>query len=277
MKLTVGTVVYDDYDGLYFSLQALRMYHPVVLQHLEFVIVDNNPTSEHGKAVSRLMAWIKQPVQYVPFSEYKSTAVRNIIFQRAKTDYVICLDCHVLFVQGALMKLLEYFRGGHDQGNLLQGPLLYDDLQNVATHFTPVWRESMYGIWATDERGRLPGAEPFEIPMQGLGVFACRRDAWLGFNQNFRGFGGEEGYIHEKYRRAGKKTVCLPFLRWLHRFGRPGGVPYPLRIDDRIRNYYIGRLELGMNVDEVTEHFSKQMKVEDLTRLLGEARQLLGA
>lgn len=39
--------------------------------------------------------------------------------------------------------------------------------------------------------------------MQGLGIFACRRDVWPGFNPRLRGFGGEEGYIHEKFRRAG--------------------------------------------------------------------------
>src|SRR5262245_25026838 len=30
-KLTVGMATYDDYDGVYFSLQALRLYHPEIL------------------------------------------------------------------------------------------------------------------------------------------------------------------------------------------------------------------------------------------------------
>ena len=51
---------------------------------------------------------------------------------------------------------------------------------------------------------------PFAVPAQGMGLFSCRREAWLGFNPNFRGFGGEEFYIHEKYRQAGRRTVCLP-------------------------------------------------------------------
>jgi hypothetical protein len=49
------------------------------------------------------------------------------------------------------------------------------------------------------------------IPAQGMGVFACRKNNWLGFNPKFRGFGGEEGYIHEKYRKNGKQVICLPF------------------------------------------------------------------
>jgi hypothetical protein len=69
---------------------------------------------------------------------------------------------------------------------------------------------------------------PFEIPAQGLGLFTCRKDAWLGFNPAFRGFGGEEGYIHTKYRQAGHRCLNLPFLGWMHRFGRVGGPTYPL-------------------------------------------------
>jgi hypothetical protein len=71
--------------------------------------------------------------------------------------------------------------------------------------------------------------------MQGLGVFSCRKAAWLGFNPAFRGFGGEEGYIHEKFRQAGARTLCLPFLRWGHRFGRPAGVPYPVLLNDKVK------------------------------------------
>ena len=57
--------------------------------------------------------------------------------------------------------------------------------------------------------GTDPDNPPFEITMQGLGLFACRRDAWPGFNPAFRGFGGEEGYIHEKIRQRGGETLVL--------------------------------------------------------------------
>ena len=60
----------------------------------------------------------------------------------------------------------------------------------------------MYGTWDNSGLADDPDAPPFEIPMQGMGLFACRRAAWPGFNQAFRGFGGEEWYIHEKFRRA---------------------------------------------------------------------------
>tara|TARA_R110000824_G_scaffold128317_3_gene289109 strand:+ start:126 stop:1961 length:1836 start_codon:yes stop_codon:yes gene_type:complete len=107
------------------------------------------------------------------------------------------------------------------------------------------------------------GDEPFEIPMQGLGLFFVRKDAWLKFNEHSVGFGGEEGYIHEKYRKNGHKTLCLPFLKWLHRFGRPEGVKYPLTLNDKLRNYILGFTELGMSLEPVRKHFMDEAKRVD--------------
>jgi hypothetical protein len=95
--------------------------------------------------------------------------------------------------------------------------------------------------------------------MQGLGVFSCLKEAWPGFHPGFRGFGGEEGYIHEKFRQAGGRCLCLPWLRWMHRFGRPAGVKYPLSIEDKLRNYVIGHAELGLDLTPVLEHFSQYL------------------
>lgn len=132
-----------------------------------------------------------------------------------------------------------------------------DDLEGLSTHFDPVWRDQMWGASALDPRARQqgPDGEPFDIPMQGLGLFSCRKAAWPGFHPGFRGFGGEEGYIHEKFRRLGRRCVCLPWLRWIHCFGRPAGAPYPLRLRDRITNYLIGHREVGLDEVPVLEDF----------------------
>lgn len=99
------------------------------------------------------------------------------------------------------------------------------------------------------------GKEPFEIPGQGLGFFMSRKDSWLGFNKHARGFGGEEMYIHEKYRQNGRKTMNLPWIKWGHRFGRPDGVPYPLTRWNKVRNYVLEFNELGLDLDPIHEHF----------------------
>jgi hypothetical protein len=124
--------------------------------------------------------------------------------------------------------------------------------------FKPVWSYAMYGVWGLDERGNDIDSPPFEIEMQGLGVFACRREAWPGFNPRLAGFGGEEGYIHEKIRRAGGRNLCLPSLQWLHRFERPLGLRYGgSGYAERIRNYLLIYDELGLDPAPVINHFAE--------------------
>ncbi|WP_285540568.1 glycosyltransferase [Brucella sp. NBRC 12950] len=257
-RLTIGMATYDDFDGVYFTLQALRMYHPETVDEVEYLIVDNNPDGVCGEPIRQLEA--KAPnLRYIPVRERSGTAVRDYIMSEASSDYVLSLDCHVLLVPGAVSRLIKYFQMHPHTNDLLQGPLVWDELNRVATHMEPSWRAGFYGNWGEDERGLDPDGAPFEIPMHGLGLYACRRQAWPGYNKQFRGFGGEEGYIHEKFRQAGGQTLCLPFLRWLHRFQRPLGVPYKISWEDRVRNYLHGLTELGLPAEDALEHFRQHL------------------
>jgi hypothetical protein len=254
-KLTIGMVTYDDFDGVWFTIQSLRLFHAEAMDDVEFLILDNNPDSKHGEALSRFSAWLRPQDRLFPVKGKVGTAVRQQLFELARTDWLMCLDCHVLVSPSAVTKLIDFFRDGRDEGCLLQGPLLMDNLKKICTHFDPVWRAGMWGIWAEDERGLSVEGAPFEIPSQGLGLFACSVASWPGFNPRFRGFGGEEGYIHEKFRQLGRRTICLPWLRWCHRFERPNGTPYPNVWGDRIFNYTVGHLELDLPLDEMKDHF----------------------
>ena len=271
-KLTIGMPTYDDYDGIYFSIQAIRMYHSEVIDDIEFLIIDNNPDSEHGKAAKHFSN-SSPSINYIPFSEQTGPASsKNQVFKHTQTPYSMCMDGHVFLEAGSLKKLIDFYDRNPNTKDLHQGPLVYDDLNNISTHFDPTWRGQMYGIWATDDRGRNKNARPFEIEMTGCGVFSCRKDAWVGFNERFHGFGGEEGYIQEKFRQAGHKTLCLPFLRWVHRFGRPNGVKYPLTLFNKIKNYFIGHEELGLDLQPIRDHFSEWVSEEQLDKLLEESR-----
>jgi hypothetical protein len=97
--------------------------------------------------------------------------------------------------------------------------------------------------------------EPFEIYGQGTGCFFVRKDAWLGYNKYARGFGGEECYIHEKFRKAGNKTICLPFLKWLHRFDRVQDPSYPLEHYYKVRNYILEFIEIDLDLNPIYDHF----------------------
>jgi glycosyltransferase involved in cell wall biosynthesis len=276
-KLTIGMPTYDDYHGVYFSIQAIRLYNPEIIDDIDFVIIDNNPEGSHSDALKHFSN-SSTSIKYVAYSGQVGPAnAKNRVFEEAATPYVLCMDSHVLFEAGTLKKLLDYYENNPRTGDLLHGPLLYDDAKTISTHFDPNWRGQMYGTWATDERAKDKNAQPFMIEMCGCGVFSCRKDAWLGFNENFRGFGAEEGYIQEKFRQAGHQALCLPFFRWMHRFGRPDGVKYPIMLWDKVRNYFIAFEELGMNVQGIYNHFLQETNIGklQLEKLHNEALTLL--
>lgn len=106
-------------------------------------------------------------------------------------------------------------------------------------------------------RGFRPVGEDdyFDIPAQGCGLMGCRKSAWRGFNDEFEGFGGEEGYIHEKFRSTGNRVRFLPFLQWRHRFGKVGRKGYSINAFDPARNYLIGFRELGLDTNLVRDAF----------------------
>jgi hypothetical protein len=276
--LTIGMATHNDFDGLYFSLQALRMYHSNVMDRVDLVVVDNDPTSRAGEQARGLFAHInagltdgnrrlKQPrsARLIAAPEVVGTsAPRQRIFTEATTDAVLVLDSHVLLWPGAIEALLDYYDQNPATPDLLTGPLMYDNLGGALTHFNDVWRDGMWGTWGANPHGRETTSPPFEIGAQGLGLFSCRRAAWLGFNPAFREFGGEEWYIHTKFRQAGARCLNLPALRWVHRFGDPpGGRKSPLSLRGKVRNYVIGHMELNLDMARLRTHFVESTNEDD--------------
>ncbi len=274
--LTIGMATFDDYDGVYFTIQALRMFHLNEIENdVEIIVVDNNPSSKHGQAVEKFLRLFTK-AKYIPFEEKKGTSIRDEIFKNASGKYTICTDCHVLFQPNAIKNLLDFYKKNPETNDLIQGPLWNDDLKNLSTHFDPVWKNDMYGFWKEDKE-QYKNGEPFEIPMMGLGVFSCRTKAWLGFNKKFKTFGGEEWYIHEKFRKKGGKCLCLPSFGWVHRFARPNGVPYPQSFEDRVYNYFVGALENYETenhpfIESIIDNFSKNFPKEKILKILEKAR-----
>lgn len=323
--LTIGMAHHSDPDGVFFTLQSIRLYHPEVRDRVELIVVDNSPGKDRGGQIRDLvegrMKRFFRDARYIPMTTGNGTSQpRNRVFAESATDAVMCVDCHVLLAPGALARLLNFYDQNPDCMDLLSGPLVNDwanfapGVPNYWSHFDDVWDGHMWGKWGTAwkcptcgmmfspvQKGDVcehrlldgdgstvfdacscrhkpsPGmpwhghekllesagyvrpaddvnAEPFDIPAMGLGLFTCRRDAWLGFNEHFRGFGGEEFYIHEKYRQSGRRNLCLPSLRWLHRFMR-SGTGYANRLEDRVRNYIIGHRELKLDLGRLKDHF----------------------
>lgn len=270
---------YDDYDGVFFSIQALRMYHPICTdKSVEFIVLDSNPKGNHGQECKK---FVENAVKgkYIPHNGTISSFNKYEIAKHAQGEYVLIIDCHVLIESGGIENLLLYFDQNYPCKDLVQGPLWYDDLKHFSTHFDPIWRGDMYGIWATDANKYRVG-QPFEITMQGMGLLAFKKSSWNGINQNFKGFGGEEGYIAEKFRQWGGKNICLPQLKWNHRFGRPNGVKYPLILEDRIWNYFIGWLEITQDpnhqmIKDIKNHFQKRVPQKSIDSIFEQAKSLI--
>jgi len=321
-RLTIGMAHYDDYDGAYFTIQNIRKElvfsgNAEVLDFIEFVVVDNNPESNHGKVLERFLKNnlpTTNDIRLVKCNENVGTSyTRNRVIEVASGDFVLVMDCHVMLcpVVKVIKRLFELMMDRPNTNDLYTGPLVSDDMKGISTHFNLDWSSGMWGKWGscfkcecgeyftgvpvnkcityrslvkqetidscTKCHKKYPtlssfgwkkslvkhgysnvgwsDSEEFEIPSQGLGIFFVRRESWLGFNHYCRGFGGEEGYIHEKYRQAGRKCINLSWLKWLHRFNRPNGVKYPLTNINKFRNYMLEFNELGLDTKPVIEHF----------------------
>ncbi|MDP1793718.1 MAG: glycosyltransferase [Acidimicrobiales bacterium] len=264
-ELTIGMATYDDYDGTYFTIQALRMYHDV--NDVELLVIDNFGSDRTHRFLAQL-----PNTRYVRSTERTGTAApRNLVFQEAAAELVVCCDSHVLFLPGAIDALRDYFRMHPDSRDLIQGPLVTDDLTAAWSHFADRWGDAMWGQWDLDPRAMDPSGDAFEIPMQGLGVFACRKDAWLGFSDDFREFGGEEGYIHEKFRQAGQRSLCLPAFRWVHRFSVPEAIKFPISTESKLRNYIVGFTELGLDLRPVLQHFAEFLPGDKIAAITADA------
>jgi hypothetical protein len=265
--LTIAMATYNEFDATFFTAQSIRMYHPEIADETAILVLDNHPSGPCAAGLKSLDQKVNG-YRYVPYDSFTGTTVRDFLFREANSEFVLVIDSHVLFAPGALAKLVAFLKTQRDSRDLFQGPLVSYDLKPFATHFDPIWSLGMYGQWGFDERAADPDAPPFEILMQGLGVFACRKEAWPGFNPRLQGFGGEEGYLHDKIRRNGGKVMCLPFLRWLHRFRTPGSIPYPVIWADRVRNYLIASDELGLDNAPVRKHFEEFLGAETARPLI---------
>lgn len=345
--LTIGLPTYDDFDGVFFTVESILMHHSLDLEGCQLIVVDNNPDSKKGQRTKTFMeSWIIPGVKhwgieakYVPFSQKIGTAAaKQAVIDHATRDAVLVMDSHVLLYPDSIGRLRRFYYDNPDTRNLYTGPLFYANLRSSATHFDNVWSGEMWGVWGhawmhdcgyvfTVTQGNMPDAngkpryrlicvplfkedtiqikplsacpkcgkplpqpgkypwenhEPilagyncidtsppmlphdaptgigaFEVPANGMGLFSCRRDAWQGFNPHFTGFGGEEYYIHHKFKQAGHGCYNLPWLRWVHRFSdsEVSPIPYPLTVWHKVRNYVIGFQELGLDLTPIYQHF----------------------
>ncbi len=254
--LTVGMATYQDFDGCYFTISGLRANHGT---NFDLVVVDNHPL---GCPRTRAVCEANGGRYFHKPNLYGTSAPRDEVFRLAETPWAMCVDSHVLFETGAIAAAIAYAEANPESKDIVSGPMVYDN-GGLTTHWEPTTKPGLWGVWGYDAREKtavdiwhpIPDnhyREPFEIPAHGLGCWMMRVKAWPGFNPLFTGFGGEEGYIHEVVRRLGGKALCLPDLRWRHRFrdGKYERAPYENLSDDHVWNALVGHREVGIDAVE---------------------------
>jgi hypothetical protein len=272
MKFTIAMACYDDFDGVYFTVQALRAYHDT--SGMEFLVLDNHPDSEHGK---RLRSYAPRAgMKYVPVTDRVSSWVKYDAILHASGDVVIGMDSHVLLMPGAVEKLKGWWLAHDGSRDLLTGPIIYDEMTHGSAHLKPEWNGHDFGVWSEIVLFGM-GGEPQPVPMQGMGFWSVWRTAWPGVPRGMRGFGAEEWCMAERIRQHGGQVLSHPAIGWNHRFAWPKRA-FPLSLDDKVRNYYRGWMSVYQRLDhprmqEMTAHWQKQMPPEKLHALIKEVCQ----
>jgi hypothetical protein len=275
--LTVGMAAYKDFKGVYATVRGLRIYHRQALElHLppadrqvELAVVDNyGCDSLQGFCKS----WDGQ-ARYERFTQVQGTAApRDRLFRTSRARFVACLDAHLFAYPYVMQLLLDYLRAHPDTDDLLQGVFVHPDDHSLITGMRPQWGGGMLGTFYWDKE-RAAAGQPFDVWAQGLGFFCMRREAFLdlgGFHPKFRGFGGEEGYLHELVRRNGGRTLVHPELRFDHRFDDDEPKPYQPNDYDKFRNYLLGHKQLAWEPRPVIEHFVPYVGPADMKRAIKE-------
>lgn len=253
MSITIGMAHYEDAHRASMTLQALRLYQQLT-EDDQLLLIDTYPEGPGGLAIRKFCDSTGK-VDYIGVQPNPGSArAKNLVFEKAKGDIVVCMDCHVLPQPGVIDRIKRYFHKNPKSRDLLTAPLLYNDLWTLSTHMDPVWRGENWGTWASNDLARNDNAPPFEIWGTGCFMMACRKEAWPKFNEHFWGFGSEEGYIHEKVRQQGGKVLCCPWMKTWHSF-MPGSAKYALVRWHKLRNYVIGFQELGLPLDSIYAHY----------------------
>lgn len=252
--LTIGMATYDDPQGVWWTLSSLRLHHVGIHDpRIELLVINDHPkecqdlTNACANAGARLINKSKN---------LGPAHAKNTIWEQATGQHVLMLDCHVLLGNGSIKYIIEAIKQDKIGKDMWVGPLVNERGGIIATELLPQLRGEFFGIWhvAADQPNKIR-----EVHAHGSAYALMRRDCWPGFSEHFRGFAGEEIYIHEKVRRAGGKVLYHPALSWSHRFCRFAPVPYSLTINDKARNYLIAAHEMGWNIGQFQSYFAKRL------------------
>ncbi len=83
--LTIGMATHNDYDGCYFTIQAIRMYHPEILDDVEFLVIDNDPGGPCAKALKQLEHFAAN-FRYIPLRSRREPRCATWYFEKRRAN-----------------------------------------------------------------------------------------------------------------------------------------------------------------------------------------------
>lgn len=271
--LTVGTFFYGNELRLLSTIHSLQSQN--ITEDLRLVevllvvpfgeVVTQRITHALNLLSNQFLVHIVQPSIEV----FHPSGFRDFLFCKAQAPYVLCLEAGIQIFPETLIALHNYFSNNPTSSDLLQG---FFQLKLHGETYV-----SKQGSWSfTDQKSAItslrwsPQLEPEDsaketqeiTTQQHLGLFACRRDAWLGFNPRFRGLGGEEGYLHTKFRQVHQRVFALPCLLWKYDTDLVDSQVRNVYWFDLLYNYAVGYRELGKDLKQLEVYLEKSLPSE---------------
>ncbi len=257
-RLTIGMANWDDPEGAFWTLTALRQYHVrAVCPAVELLVIDDMP--EKQELLEQVCH--SAGATYIHYSKNRGPAhAKNSVWERAAGDFVLLLDSHVLLAPGSVDYILQAIAEDRIGKDLWTGPLLDEKGNTIATELLPEWRGSAFGIWHVDPE--LPEKKVKEIVGHGSAYTLMKKSEYPGFSKHFRYFGGEEIILHETVRMRGGKCFTHQALGWVHRFIRSKPASYRLLLNDKYWNALVGFYEMGWSTLQVKDYFRRKLALD---------------
>ena len=127
MRWSICLPSFANYTEVWFTVQALRMYHD--LRDCEIVVVDNSGDDTLANFIKKSGG---NTVRYERYTDIQGvSAAKNRAIEIARGEYVLCMDSHIMITPGAL----DVLPPGDD---LVQGPLWRSDFKDYWLTWKPV-------------------------------------------------------------------------------------------------------------------------------------------
>lgn len=231
-------------NELWFTLQGLL--HAGFQDQVEILVVDNDPSQE----VREVCEYFSRPMlRYIEAGEIKGVNYpRSVGADNARGQWLMMLDSHVLMEPGSYTTILNRIkkdcyppRSLVHCGVSFGAPAVWGSYRlTLETNFWGTWHYLV----------RPEAKQPYPIAATGNWAFITRLEDWRfcgGFNEAFRGYGGDEIYLQLKFWRAGGQVLLDPLLKGSHWSGPRS---YSIASTELIVNTAIaGRVVVGADFD----------------------------